>query len=262
MYLIRDYRVPPYVDEKTLVVGISYSGNTEETLAAFGEAQKRCPTLAITSGGKLATLAGTTILIPAGMQPRAALAYLLFPLARILSDGGFVDGVNLEETRDCIHGCRERFERLAREVADDISGVPIIYGYGIMESVARRFRQQLNENAKMPACDFFLTECNHNEIEAWECDVPETTCIFLRDADEPDTVRRRFSFMREVYGKKARVIEVFGEGESSFSRAVSLMFLGDLVSVLMAERRGVEAEPVNLIARLKETLAQHSRSSS
>ncbi|RLF32507.1 MAG: bifunctional phosphoglucose/phosphomannose isomerase [Thermoplasmata archaeon] len=260
--LVQDYHLPASLDKNTLFIAISYSGNTEETLSCFKKARGKCKTLAVTSGGALASLAEHAIIIPGGMQPRAAIAYLLFPLARILSDAGILTGIDLDEALYMARSTRTRFGELARDVAAEIHGVPIVYGHGIMASIARRWRQQLNENAKMPAFDFAVPECNHNEIEAWEGDVGAVTCIFLRERNERQQIQRRFSFMKKIYGEKARIIEVFSEGENAFARAVSLLYLGDMVSVHRARLNGVDAEPVNLIAQLKDELSQHSRSSS
>ena len=259
-FIIRDYYLPPYIGKDTLFIAISYSGNTEETLACFKEALKRnCKTIAITSNGMLADEAENKILIPSGMQPRAAIAYLLFPLINLLRRNGIVS-INCEEALYLLKSERNKIEELARKIAYEIKGFPIIYGYGILASIAKRWRQQFNENSKMMAFDFALPECNHNEIEAWEGIVEGVTCIFLRGV-ENERVKIRFDFMKKIYSKKAKVIEVHAYGKDDFSKAMYALFLGDLASVYMAERNGVDAEPVNLIKKLKEEL-QHSRSSS
>lgn len=260
--VVRDYELPAYIDKDTLFIAISYSGNTEETLSCFEKAREVCTTLAVTSGGALASRVKHAIIIPGGMQPRAAIAYLLIPLARTLLDAGILTGIDLEEAHHVAMGVRTRFGDLARNIAEELKGVPMIYGHGVLASIARRWRQQLNENAKMPAFSFAVPECNHNELEAWEGDMGEVTCIFLRDRNEPQQIQRRFAFMKRVYGKKAKIIDIFSEGENPFAGAVSLLYLGDMMSVHRAQLNGVDAEPVHLIAQLKDELSQHSRSSS
>jgi len=260
-HVVRDYAPPPFLDEKTLFIAVSYSGNTEETLSCFSLAKEKCQHVAITTGGKLGEMAENVIKIPSGFQPRAAIAYLLFPMAKLLSRASIID-VDLENTIYILGSEREKMEETARMVANEMEGIPLIYGYGVMESIARRWRQQFNENAKMHAFDFMLPECNHNELEAWEGSREKVTCIFLRERDESERIKTRFDFMREEYKKRAKVIEIYAAGKDSFSRAMYHMHVGDLASIYMAERRGVEAEPVNLIMKLKETLSQHSRSSS
>lgn len=261
-FVIRDYEIPPFINENTLFIAISYSGNTEETLSCFEKARKKCKTLAITSGGKLSEKAENKIIIPSGMQPRAAIAYLLFPMAKLLSEKRILHEINIEDTVYSIKTNRKQIEKVAEEIAHELEGIPLIYGYGFLSAIAKRWRQQLNENAKMPSFSFSLPECNHNELEAWERKMGNFTCIFLRNKHESERIRSRFDFMKKIYKEKAKVIEVFSIGRDDFSRAVSLIYTGDLMSVYKSIIDGIDAEPVNLISKLKEELTQHSRSSS
>lgn len=261
-FVIRDYEIPSFIDEDTLFIAISYSGNTEETISCFEKARKKCKTLVITSGGKLSEMAENKIIIPSGMQPRAAIAYLLFPLAKFLSEKKILYKPNIEDAIYLIKSNRKQIEKIAEEIAQEIEGIPLIYGYGFASAIARRWRQQLNENAKMPSFSFSLPECNHNELEAWERKMGDFTCIFLRNKNEGEKIKKRFDFMKKIYGDKAKVIEVFSMGRNDFSRAVSLIYTGDLMSVYKSIIDRIDAEPVNLISKLKEELTQHSRSSS
>ena len=260
-HVVRDYTPPSFMDENTLFIAVSYSGNTEETLSCFSLARDKCQHVAITTGGKLGEEAENVIKIPSGMQPRAAIAYLLFPMAKMLSNAGFMN-IDFEEMIYNLKSNREEMEEMAKKVSNAIHGIPIIYGYGVMGSIARRWRQQFNENAKMHAFDFSLPECNHNEMEAWEENAENITCIFLREKNEMERIKARFDFMKEEYGKKANIIELYAPGKNTFSRAMYHMHVGDLASIYMAEKRGVDTEPVNLIMKLKNVLSQHSRSSS
>ncbi|HEC82316.1 MAG TPA: bifunctional phosphoglucose/phosphomannose isomerase [Thermoplasmatales archaeon] len=261
-FVIRDYEIPPFIDESTLFIAISYSGNTEETLSCFEKARKKCKTLAITSGGKLSEIAENKIIIPSGIQPRAAIAYLLFPLAKFLSKMNILYETDIEEAIYLIKSNMNQIEKIAEEIAHEIKGIPLIYGHGFASAIARRWRQQLNENAKMPSFSFSVPECNHNELEAWERKLGNFTCIFLRNRNESDRIKKRFDFMKKIYKEKAQTIEVFSIGEKDFSRAVSLLYTGDLMSVYKSIMDNIDAEPVNLISKLKEELTQHSRSSS
>ena len=258
-FVIRDYKIPSFLNEYTLFIAISYSGNTEETLTCYKKAKRICKTFAITSGGKLSEMEENKLLIPKNMQPRAAIAYLLFPLAKFLAKNNLLYNIDLEETLYILKSNKEQMQYAAEKIANSIEGIPLIYGYGVMASIAKRWRQQLNENAKMTAFDFSLPECNHNELEAWERNGKDFTCIFLRNKDEDEKIKKRFEFMKEVYGK---VIEVFSIGKNDFAKAIYLLHIGDLVSAYKAAIDGVEAEPVDLIAKLKKFLTQHSRSSS
>jgi len=260
-HVVRDYLPPSFIDGETLLIAVSYSGNTEETLSCFSLASGKCQHVAITTGGKLGNMAENLIKIPSGMQPRAAIAYLLFPMAKMLSEGGFMN-IDFEDAIYLLKSNRDKIDEMAREISNGMEGIPIIYGYGVMGSIAKRWRQQFNENAKMHAFDFSLPECNHNELEAWEGSDEKFTCIFLREEKEKERIKERFEFMKREYEKKARVIEIYAPGKNPFSRAIYHMHTGDLASIYMAERNGVDAEPVNLIMKLKKVLSQHSRSSS
>ena len=155
-------------------------------------------------------------------------------------------------------------ENIAEEIARNIEGIPLIYGYGCMASIAKRWRQQLNENAKMLAFDFSLTECNHNEIEAWEGEIEGLTCIFLRGR-ENEEVNRRFEFMKKEYGRKAKIIEYFAEGKREFTKMISCLYIGDYTSVYKAIMKDVNPLETRLIKELKKELStqdpHHSQSS-
>ena len=261
-FVNQDYNIPPFVSSSTLFIAISYSGNTEETIESYKKAKrKKAQTLVITSGGKLGK-EKNAILIPKGMPPRAAIAYLLFPLAFFLSKNNFIKKIDYNAIIKSAEMMRERRD-FAKEIANELEGMPIIYGHGILAAIAKRWRQQFNENAKMHSFSFPLPECNHNEIEAWERSGGNFTCIFLRQSKENERIKKRFEFMKETYKKKAKIIEVWGEGKDEFSNAIYLLYLGDLISVYKATMDGIDAEPVNLITKLKKKLGnQHSRSSS
>lgn len=198
--IVRDYAIGLEVDENTLCIAISYSGNTEETLSCFSKIKNKCQTLAITSGGKLETLAKNKIIVPGKLQPRAATGYLLYSLAKTLLKSEIINNINLEQTTYKIESCKEKVIGLAKNIVSEITGVPIIYGNGIFGVIAKRWRQQFNENAKMLSFNFEVPECNHNELEAWEGKPESITCIFLRDREQTPQMNKRFEFMKKVYG--------------------------------------------------------------
>ncbi|HID38520.1 MAG TPA: bifunctional phosphoglucose/phosphomannose isomerase [Calditrichaeota bacterium] len=256
-FIVRDYQLPPFIDASVLFVAVSYSGNTAETISCFKEALKRgCKCFSISSGGKLSEISENHVFIPPNMQPRMAIAYLLFPLAKIFEKMNIIEKIDYKEVLMVAKNIRDRMKRenIAKKLAEEIDGIPIIYGYDVMGSIAKRWRQQFNENSKIFSFNFTLPECNHNEIEAWEGEASKLTCIFLRGVESKE-ISKRFEFMKKVYAKKAKVIEVFGEGNSRFAKAISLMYIGDLVSLYMALRKNVNPFPVNLIMKLKNELS-------
>jgi len=259
----KNYSLPSFVSKDTLFIVISYSGNTEETLSCFSQALKRkCSIISISSGGKLEEMAkGYHIKIPQNMQPRAAIAYLLFPLIITLERLGILKKHDMEGVVKKAKMLREKIRKdvkvennEAKKIAMKVKGIPVIYSSGFLSPIATRWRQQFNENAKMMAFDFCLPESNHNEIMAWEGKVKNITCIFLRHKNEDEKIKKRFDFMREVYSKKANIIEIFADGESKLEQMIHALYLGDYVSNYLALLNGIDPTPVNLIQKLKEKI--------
>jgi len=255
--VVKDYNLPYFADSSTLFIAMSYSGNTSEVISCYREAKKRkCKTLVITSGGILSK-EGSSIILPAGLPPRFAIAYLLFTLMVTLENNGFIKKQNYKEAIEMAEILRDRMKEkgnIAEEIAKKIEGTALIYGYGCMASIATRWRQQLNENAKMLAFDFSVSECNHNEIEAWERDLENLTCIFLRGNENEETAKR-FDFMKKRYGEKAKVIEYFAEGKSLFTKMISSLYMGDYVSIYKANLDKFDPIETKLIKELKEELS-------
>lgn len=252
-FVNKGYNIPKFSSPSTLFIAVSYSGNTEETIESYKKARKRgCQTLIITSGGKLGK-EKNVIFIPSAMQPRAAIGYLLFPIIIQLERIGAIKKIDYSDVIKVVKSMKRRMG-IVMEIANSIEGMPIIYGYSILSTIARRWRQQFNENAKLSAFNFSLPECNHNEIESWERNNKNFTCIFLRSRKEAKAIKKRYEFMKKVYGNKAKLMEIFGEGKNEFSEAMYLLYFGDLVSVYKAKIDGIDAVPVNLISKLKEEL--------
>ncbi|MFO8133628.1 MAG: bifunctional phosphoglucose/phosphomannose isomerase [Thermoplasmatota archaeon] len=262
----RGYRLPAWADESTLVVATSYSGNTAETLSCFKQAlQRGCKTLSISSNGALEEFSGGAdchIAVPRDMQPRAALAYLMLPPLKILERYGLAALPDMEQVVGEVRAYGDTLapgvplaDNPAKQLAAGIQGVPLIYGHGYLGAVATRWRQQINENAKMAAADFMVPEASHNELMAWaHGQQQDATCLFLRQPDEPEGIARRYDYMAETYGRHARVEQVTARGQSRLSRLLSLVHLGDYVSVYLALRRDVDPTPVSLIEQLKRRL--------
>ena len=261
----RGYELPAFVSRDTLFIAVSYSGNTEETLSCFREAKRKgCRIIAISSGGKLEEMVGSEehhIKIPQGMQPRAALAYLLFPAMAVLEKLGIAGKIDMHDTVKTLAELRNRIKKgmpagsnPAKQIAMKIDGIPLIYGHDFLSTAARRWRQQLNENAKIVAFNFSVPEANHNELMAWEGMGNRMTCILLRDRADGRQISKRFDYMKEVYQKNAAVIEIFAEGKSILSRLLYAIYLGDYVSNYYALLRDIDPTPVGLIQELKRKL--------
>jgi glucose/mannose-6-phosphate isomerase len=269
----RDYHLPAYANQKTLVVSTSYSGETEETLSVFLEALKRrCMILTISSGGALQRfseeLSVPHLLVPSGMAPRVTLPYLFIPLPTILQKIGYVTSVDRElvETAKILKKvATENSPEIAsahnpaKILASEILGtVPAVYGFQFYRAVAQRFKTQINENSKNPAKWEFFPELDHNEIVGWERAKEFAryfSVIFIRDNDEPKEIRRRIEVTREIIKcALTRLFEVWSRGETRLAKMSSVICIGDFTSVYLAVLRGIDPTPVKSIDLLKRKL--------
>ncbi|MGC8667683.1 MAG: bifunctional phosphoglucose/phosphomannose isomerase [Chthonomonadales bacterium] len=275
----RDYTLPGFVGPDTLVLAVSYSGNTEETLSAYTVArQRRAHVVCITSGGELWRRAEAdrvpAIRVPAGPPPRAATGYLFFPMVHVLEHSGVLEhslAGDAEETAGLL-------EELAAEWGPDVElevnpakkvaaslfrRVPVIYGTLDYAGVAAlRWKTQINENAKSHAFAGAFPEMNHNEILAWQEPSRQArrwTVVYLRDADEESTtprIARRVAVTRRLIGRKVPQIDVHSRGRSLMARLFSLMYFGDFTSCYLALLYREDPTVIPGIDRLKAELSR------
>jgi glucose/mannose-6-phosphate isomerase len=268
---VREYGLESWTAPDSLVLCASYSGNTEETLACFDAAGAAgTQRVALTTGGKLAEMArseGVPVIgAPAGMQPRAAVLYMTVGSLECAALCGAAPGLRAEiDTAAALLGrlvdewgpdAAEGSQ--AKAIARRLQGaVPVVHGAGPTGAVARRWRTQINENAKAPAFWSELPEADHNEICAWERgrDTAPLIGVFLVDPDQHPRVHSRIDLTAaEVDRAGAPVIRVEARGETRLERVLSLVLLGDLVSVYLAVLEGVDPTPVEPIERFKAAL--------
>ena len=248
-----NYNLPKWADENCSVICVSYSGNTAETLSAAKDALKLgCNLEVITTGGKLKELAEQNnshiTEIEKGHQPRAALPLLLKALiCRI--------GLpNLEEQINEVGGLSLPIEK-ARKIASQLKGsIPCIYSSDLMNPVAYRWRCQIEENAKQLAFNHQIPEMNHNEIVGWTLPNNQMSVILIRDNNENDKISNRFEATKNVAWDNAEIVECTAEGKTPLARAMSMIILGDLVSLELAKLNNVDPTPVEIIENLKEKL--------
>jgi glucose/mannose-6-phosphate isomerase len=261
VFVNKSYGLPNWVKSvEPLVVAMSYSGNTEETLSAAETAAAHGLTPAVVTG-------------PAGLQPRAALGYLLGGLLHLLNAAGATsverrDLVSAADIADSICGEGGSGWALAADLAAGLEGriVAVYGGGGITSPVAQRWKTQINENAKWPAWYSVLPELDHNEIVSWTTLASLTRnhvgIVSLRDRAEPPGVNARFRHTSEITGSDvAWVGEVWSQGESALERMVSLASMGDLVSLELARLLGVDPVPVEAIENLKRKLSEEGATS-
>jgi len=274
MAVCRHYSLPNFVNSSSLVIGSSYSGNTEETLSAVQEAADiGAKVICITTGGKLADMAAsggwTAVKIPPGMSPRAALPYSFAPLLVLMSRLGIVDGCDgdLDKAIDAaeirVKGYAiDTAGNTAAELAENIHGrIPVIYsGPDYFDAVAVRFKGQICENSKQLAFVNVYPEYNHNELVGWEIFKPfveKLIVLTLRDTEDHPRVSARMNIVGKLFSDRGvEAVDLNSDGDSRLSRMISLIQLGDFVSVYLALLNGADPTPVKVIDHLKSELAK------
>jgi glucose/mannose-6-phosphate isomerase len=265
---VKDYHLPAFVGPGSLVLACSYSGATEETLAAYEQAAASGATCAvITSGGELLARARRravpAVVVPSGLPPRAALAYLFIPMLTILHKAGALRSFEAEvqeASRLSADRSRGKAEGLAGRLVERI---PVVYSASpLLEPVAQRWKDQFNENAKTFAVWNTFPELNHNETVGWGVDGALARLIhviILHDHTQSARLSQRVTITKEIAFHRAGGMDEFtSEGESKLSRLLSLILLGDLVSWHLAIKRDVDPTPVRVIDELKRRLAGSS----
>ncbi|HYC34562.1 MAG TPA: bifunctional phosphoglucose/phosphomannose isomerase [Candidatus Paceibacterota bacterium] len=262
----KDYFLPNFVSEDTLVIASSYSGNTEETLFALDAALKKGATaVCISSGGKLIEVAKEKnllhIIIPGGHPPRACLGYSLVQLLFVLKASGIISHnfeSELESAISLLQTEGVSVKTKAQKIAEEISGkLPVIYSVAGFEGVAVRFCQQINENAKLLCWHNVIPEMNHNELVGWHDQNDSLVVLVLRNETDFDRSQSRIEHNKSIISKKAGAfIEIFSKGESKLERMLYLIHLTDYVSLFLANKRGVDVVEVKVIEGLKDMLSK------
>ena len=262
----KDYFLPAFVNENTLVVISSYSGNTEETLNAMRQALEKKATVAcISSGGKVIEIAKEKnlqhIIVPGGMPPRSCLGYSLTQLLFVLNYAGIISNrfeKELEKSVAVLKKEDTRIQKLALRVAKKLyKKTPVIYSATGFEGVSIRFRQQVNENAKMLCWHHVIPEMNHNELVGWVDKNKRLGVVIFRNESDYSRTQSRIENNKEVIaGCTSTIIELFSKGKSKLENSIYLIHLGDWISLYMAQLRKVDATEVNVIDRLKGALSK------
>lgn len=263
----KEYQIPAFVNENSLVIISSYSGNTEETLSALMQAfKKSAQIVCITSGGLVQEYAETNdidyVLIDGGAPPRSAfgqsfvqLLYILFHLG--LLEDGFKQ--YLQDSITLLDNEEEEIKKQAKEIAQKLNGkIPVIYSDAKFEGVSIRFRQQINENSKMLCWHHVVPEMNHNELVGWREKNEKIAVVFLRNNKDFERNQERMEFTKEVVSQYTNeVVEIYSKGDYDLVRSMYLIHLTDWVSYYLAEIKGVDAVEVDVISKLKNKLAEN-----
>jgi glucose/mannose-6-phosphate isomerase len=271
--IVGGYSLPAWTGPETLVLCSSYSGATEETLSCYAHAGRLgAQRIVATTGGPLAERAredGVPVIpIPGGFQPRAAVGYALVSALAVAALCGAAPA--LDDEIEAAAGLAERLgaewgpdgpdyglgKVLARRLVDT---VPVIAGTELTAEIAYRWKTQINENAELPAFASALPELNHNEIVGWAAarHLARFAAIFLEDPDEHERNARRIELTARAAEAGAVVVDrVRAVGESRTERVVSLVLLGDLVSLYLAVLRGIDPASIVVLDELKSNLGR------
>jgi glucose/mannose-6-phosphate isomerase len=265
--VVRNYELAPWASPENLILCMSYSGNTEETLACFEGAEALgAQRVVATTGGALAEAARAAdvpvIGIPSGLQPRAAVGYMFAIAAETAAVIEATTPIRTEIDAAAAWLIEQRDALVARsaEIAAQLEGtVPAIYGCDLTEPVAYRWKTQINENAKQHALTHTLPELDHNEIVGWapSPDSARFSAVFLEDSDQHPRLRERAELTAKlIEPNAAAVLRIETEGETRTARVLWGVLLGDLISLQLAALRGVDPSPVEVIEKLKGELGR------
>jgi len=262
----KDYSIPNFVNEHTLVIANSYSGNTEETLYALEKCQAKGAEIAvITSGGKLKAIAEVNkynkIIIPGNQPPRAMFGYAFTELFFMLNHYGIIDdsfksdftkAIELLDTEKS--DIQEQAMSLAKKMYKQ---TPVIYVANGFEGVAVRFRQQINENSKMLCWHHVVPEMNHNELLGWRTNVNDLAVVYFRNKSDYDRNQISMDINKKVISEYTdNISEIWSKGDSLIENSLYHINLGDWVSWYLSEMNNVDAIEIDVIDFLKGELGK------
>ncbi len=257
----KGYGLPPYVKKDYLVVCISYSGNTQETLSSFKEAlAKGIRPVCISSGGRLRQVAEENdcpyVEVPEGFAPRFALGFMLSRLLSLLG----IDEYEMEDARENLKESSAEVKERAFQLAQRLYGyIPVIYSTPLTAAAATRWKAEINENAKSPCYGAILPEMHHNEIVGLGNPLTREKFVFvlMEDAKDGHEIKERVKITEDIlkrYGTNP--IRVSAGGNSYISRLLKLIHLGDWLSLYLSEIYGYDPMPVEVIDFIKRKLSE------
>ncbi|HET7320050.1 MAG TPA: bifunctional phosphoglucose/phosphomannose isomerase [Candidatus Saccharimonadales bacterium] len=271
--IVRNYNLPQYVNEQTLFIASSYSGNTEETLSALDEAEQRgCKIVVVASGGKLEERAAEKNYpfyeLATGYQPRHAVFYNLAALVQLFEALGFIAGGSQNELHQAAEWLKEQTNtwlptaatqaNRAKQIALDVIGKSaVVYSGPKLWPAAYKWKISFNENAKHIAWANQYPEFNHNEMMGWTeqpVDKPYAVIDLRSNLEHPRVQKRMEVAERLLSGRRPAPIVVEAQGETLLQQLLWTITLGDFVSLYTALANGINPSPVDLIEKFKKSL--------
>jgi len=262
----REYHLPAYADQKTLVFCISYSGNTIETLSQFTEAlENRCKIISITSGGKLEEwsqkLEQPYVKLPVNYPSRMAIPYLIIPMLIYLQNMDLIDfQKDIQESIELLYNVS--YDMQLDSIAQSLLQKQIVvYTQCKLQALAKRMSTQFNENVKIPIRYAIFPELNHNEISIYENDLFDEAIavIFLRDTGESEEIKTHINLTQQIIQKKVETFEIWPHGYSLLTRMFTLLRKIDYLSLKLAHLYNTNPMNVPMIDFFKEELKRMNK---
>jgi glucose/mannose-6-phosphate isomerase len=272
IYVNRGYTLPSFVNEKSLVIPVSYSGNTEETISCYNDAKnKKASIWSISCGGILEELSQkdgiSHVKVQKGFPPRCALGYLFFPVLNLFTKLGIIKEFEIENTFSVIkkfidvYRVENKTANMAKEFAGKIwNKNPIIYSGPFLFPAAIRWKTQFAENSKNVSFINEFSELNHNEIMSWnfpEFLVANTKFFFLRDENDHPRIKQRMDLTEKILSdKNLEIINISSYGKHPVEKILSLIILGDWLSFYLAILNNIDPTEIKEITYLKTELSK------
>ncbi len=263
---IQDYELPAFVNKHSLVIGSSYSGNTEETLFALEDAkQKGAMIIGICSGGALETFCKTNnyqyVIVPGGNPPRTALAFSLVQLCNIFLQFGYAQNTILNEIsngKNIIDSELIHIKSEAMRVAKELQKRTVaVYAGSAYEGITIRAKQQLNENSKELCWQHVIPEMNHNELVGWGGGDNRYACLFIQTGDLTMRNQKRFDISVERTRSKTDKVEIIeAKGSTIVEKSIYLIHLIDWISLYLSDLKHGDPIEIEIIDYLKGELGK------
>lgn len=268
IFVHRDYNLPANASEKSLIICISFSGNTEETLSAYEEAvSKKYCVIALSTGGKLEELAKQNnlpvVIVPNDcLQPRFGTGYLVSALIKILDNCGITNNLSQEVLKIAEILKPENFEAQGKILGEKlVDKIPVVYSSNQYKSVARIWKIKFNENSKIMAFWNFFPELNHNEmvgltgIKNQESGIKNFHFIILRDNQDDPRIIKRMEITANLIKESGADVEIIEmQGATKIEKIFNALLLGDWASYYLAQNYGIDPVPVAIVEKFKKQL--------
>jgi len=269
IFIHRDYNLPELASADSLIICISYSGNTEEGLSSLQEAiNKNFKVISIATGGKFEEMSLANnipfVKIPLGIQPRSATGYLFSALTKVLINCGIIKDISFEimdlasDLRDINLELEKQGKKLSKKIANKI---PVIYSSNQFKVISRIWKIKFNENSKIPSFFNYFPELNHNEMVGFtgikKLGAKNFAVLILQDENDNERIKKRMKLTANIIKKQKVKVEFIDIKKGSMMfKIFSTLLLGDWVSYYLALSQKIDPSPVKLVEDFKKQMAK------